>query len=480
MRLRASGGRRPTGVPRQAAPLPPGGHRMRPACHNPGNAVAGARRQGVDAVSLGRHQRLHGHGPTAVVAAGSLAAEPGRRKQRVRRAQRGKVSGNAVVCIWRCLTSEIRRPASRAKSRSSGCVFFHLALRGHCRLFHARSVGRGPEGWQVTLRRCRLGPLHGLQMARTGIVTAGRRGNGTGVGAHRRSLWQAVFGQRGQRTHARRTSHSRSAGRIRCPPRRARGRLAWDAGGAAAAARAQAHSRLASRACSNSQLRLRSPCAEHVRWRGTHRSTEARDPERRPLARRTHEASPRDMPAKPSPTFGHPALHRSPAAGLHNLRARPARRAPTLHRAQQLASIICTQAPARRAPTLHRAQQPASTICTRRPARRAHGPASKPSSRISTICASAQPGVRPRNTHPKPGPEPGGSDRRGAGGVAQARGRANSVRRRGMGCAAVFTGSAAVVASRLRARRRGRWRLAHARARAGARGDLRGAGGRAV
>ena len=32
VRLRASGGRRPTGVPRQAAPRPPGGHHRRPAC----------------------------------------------------------------------------------------------------------------------------------------------------------------------------------------------------------------------------------------------------------------------------------------------------------------------------------------------------------------------------------------------------------------------------------------------------------------
>lgn len=64
-----------------------------------------------------------------------------------------------------------------------------------------------------------------------------------------------------------------------------------------AIARAQAHSRWRVTSCPESQVCQRSPCAEHVRWRGTRRLRGTRSVGRFPV--RTQVASPRVLHPKP-------------------------------------------------------------------------------------------------------------------------------------------------------------------------------------
>ncbi len=93
---------------------------------------------------------------------------------------------------------------------------------------------------------------------------------------------------------ARRCVHKRGADDVRPAGERP---TAWDAGWAETDARAQAHSRPHRPTCPQGQ---QAPSQPGRRARASGGTGRRRDPERRPLPRRTHTASPRDLPPKPS------------------------------------------------------------------------------------------------------------------------------------------------------------------------------------
>jgi hypothetical protein len=104
---------------------------------------------------------------------------------------------------------------------------------------------------------------------------------------------------------------------------------AWDAGGAEAAARAQAHSRWHRRRRPGKAVSLRSPCAEHVRWRGTRRQRGTQSGG--PVLAGTHQPRPaftiEAQPGQSRPAFTIEAQPGSRAPAF-TIEAQPGSRAP--------------------------------------------------------------------------------------------------------------------------------------------------------
>jgi hypothetical protein len=235
VRLRASGGLRPACVPR-----------WRPL----------ARRADIVCAPL-------------VSGAGSVA-----RADLLFAAARGRVSVLRIDRSW------------RRESRASGSPHRSFAAAREQGLGFSASIVRGGEGRVSgpslpSGRPCRV--VVGVREVLPGELRGGAYGQGRSVIHVGSCLTARAPRSSGRRARGRHAQHERDGMRARDGLRdgdergadgvrpAGAGPPAWDAGGAEAAARAQAHSRWTGTTCPGGQVENRSQSAEHVRWRGTRR-----------------------------------------------------------------------------------------------------------------------------------------------------------------------------------------------------------------